>query len=151
MNASKRRATVYLRRRQFYVHSVSQTTQGVWIFTSPCTKLDLKCPDTRLGEAIMSALSGSRDGVPHPVKWGHLIDPLLQQAGVKSWATFAAGASCVEIEDDGSRISIIPSKNLGARNGFLAEPTNAVTIATHAPEEVGAHARAKVNDEKEEE
>jgi Immunity protein Imm1 len=84
-----RQATAYRRMEHLFVHSSSRTTDGVWILSEPCIKLDEECTDGDLGAAVQACLQGSRTGVPHPTSWGHLLDPLLVLAGEKSWGTLA--------------------------------------------------------------
>jgi hypothetical protein len=71
-----------------------------------------------LGSAILGALDGSQENVPHPTLWKNLFDPILQLAHVKSWNAFAKSAKCVEIEFGTNCVSFLPTRNLGPRDGF---------------------------------
>ncbi|HEY8210752.1 MAG TPA: hypothetical protein VIG99_24880 [Myxococcaceae bacterium] len=116
-----RRATVYRRKKQFLVHASSRTTDGAWILWPPCLAVPEGSHGQELGQSIRAALDASRMNVPHPQIWKGLLDPLLALAGVKAWSTFSKDASCVEVEDDGSRITLIPTRNLGPDEGFQAD------------------------------
>ena len=133
-----KQATAYKRKAQLFVHSSSRTTAGVWILGEPCIRLDEACSDLEFGTAVKAALDASSSDVPHPRSWAGLLDPLLKLAGVKSWSAFAKTASCVEIEEDGGKVSIIPTKNLGVRDGFQAERVRAATTHRDALAELGA-------------
>jgi hypothetical protein len=115
-----KRVTAYLRNDTIYMHPCSQTTDGVWILTLPCLKLDAQCADLVLGEHILRTLDESRTGIAHPKEWRGVIAPLLELAGVRAWSTFMRRASCVEVREDEVKLSVIRTKNLGPQEGFLA-------------------------------
>jgi hypothetical protein len=136
-----KRATVYRRKSKFLVHASCRTTAGVWILTPPCIALEQDCEDLILGQAVRTALGCSREGVPHPVAWAGLLTPLLDAAGVKSWSTFARSASCAEIEETDATIAIVPTRNLGADEGFRAEPDRAMEVEVDAVAVLGERVR----------
>jgi hypothetical protein len=138
-----KRATVYHRKGKFFAHASSQTTAGVWILSEPCLALDDTCTDHELGSALLGALAGSENAVAHPQSWKGLLDPLLTQAGVKSWGTFSKTATCLEVEADAGHIALIPTLNLGVDAGFQADPSQAVSVdaAPAVPAVLGASAR----------
>lgn len=121
-----RRATVYRRNKQFLVHASSRTADGVWILWQPCLAIPERSHGQEIGQAIRAALDGSKMNVPPPQTWKGLLDPLLALAGVKAWSTFSKSASCVEVEDDGSRITLIPTRNLGPDKGFQADTSRQI-------------------------
>ncbi|HVV52919.1 MAG TPA: hypothetical protein VHO06_24875 [Polyangia bacterium] len=125
--AKVKRATVYLRKNGVFVHSLVQTTDGVWLLWQPCLAVP-RNNENEIELAVRSALDGSRTGVPHPRSWTGLLDPLLAVAAVKTWSAFSKGASCVEVEEHGSLLVVIPMKNLGPRDGFQAETSQQVVI-----------------------
>jgi hypothetical protein len=132
-------ATVYKRGDALYLHSSSKTTAGVWIATAPVTKVDNDTTASAKGKAILAVIKASQEGVPHPTNWNELIDPLLELAGVKSWATFMKNAACVGIESDGERLMLIPNQNLGPREGFEPVLAGAVDLPCQATlDEIGA-------------
>ena len=136
-----KRATAYRRKGHFFVHASSRTTDGVWILTEPCVKLDETCSDEDLGEATRAAISASRAGVPHPRNFAGLLDPLLRQAGVKTWSAFAKTATCAEIEADGGKVSVIPTRNLGVDEGFQPDPDRASSADLDDTDSLGAGVR----------
>jgi hypothetical protein len=136
-----KRATVYLRKARFFVHASSRTTAGVWVLAEPCLSLDESCDNQQLGEAIRDALGGSRSGVPHPRSWTGLVDPLLKQAGVKSWSTFSRTALCVEVEEEEGTVSAIPTMDLGIDAGFEAVPSRSISVDASAASEIGSSVR----------
>ena len=111
-------ATVYRRRADFIIHPDSCTTVEAWILSEPCVRLPVDCTDGQLGATVLSALERSKTGVPHPTEWKGLLEPLLQAAGVKSWGAFAKNAVCVLVSEEANNIELVPTVNLGAREGF---------------------------------
>jgi len=136
-----RRAAVYLRKKQFLIHSYSRTTDGVWMFAMPCMVLNEHCGDADLGIAIRKSLESSHVGVPHPKNWAGVLAPLLAAAEVKSWGTFSKSAHCIEVEEVGDRVSLTPTTNLGVDEGFQPRPSEASDLAGDAPMELGSEAR----------
>jgi hypothetical protein len=134
-------ATVYLRRGRIFVHASSRTTEGVWISSEPYETLAITCSDEELGAIAKVALENSRGGVPHPRDWKTLLEKFLQQAGVKSWSTFVKGATCADIKDNGEHITVTPMKNLGPKEGFLAEESKKVIVERNSNSAVGAVVR----------
>ena len=135
-----RRATIYRRRKQFLMHASSRTTDGVWILTAPCLAVPEGSDDSEVQRAIRAALDGSQTDVPHPQVWKGLLDPLLRLAGVKAWSTFSKGTSCIEVEEEGTRIVLIPTRNLGPEEGFQVDPTKQITLNSTSAE-LGASVR----------
>jgi hypothetical protein len=135
-----RRATIYRRKKQFLVHTSSRTTAGVWILSQPCVAISDASDDREFGQAIRLALAGSKTDVPHPQTWKGLLDPLLVLAQVKTWNTFSKQASCVEVEQEDSRIIVIPTKNLGPEEGFQPDSSKQVVLARDS-DELGATVR----------
>ncbi len=117
-------ASVYKRSDGWYFHADSTTTVGVGIGTPPNIKLRNDASDEALGRAVLEALAGSKEGVPHPTpKEGEkLFKPMLDLAGVKTWAAFAKNASSVDIRVDDQGLNIEPWKNEGAKMGFVPIP-----------------------------
>jgi hypothetical protein len=137
-----KRATIYQRQGSFFVHASSRTTEGVWILDNPCLKVEAQASDDVLGTAIRTALDGSRSGVLHPRVWTSVLDPLLKLAGVRSWGAFAKVAKCVEIEEEGAAVHLVPMREVGLDEGFAPEPAGTLTLLGGAAIELlGASAR----------
>lgn len=138
---SMKRATLYRRKNQYLVHASSKTTDGVWVLSEPCLALPEACGHRDLGLTIQAALDGSRADVPHPRSWEALLAPLLALADEKTWKSFSMGAACAEVEEEDGRIALIPTRNLGTDEGFLAEPSRRVSLERGEVEQLGASAR----------
>lgn len=131
-------ATVYERGGVLFLSPSSLTTAGVWIGTEPLLSLQPGSSPSALGEAIITVLNASRDVVPHPTDWGGLIKPLLELAGVKSWATFIKKARCVSLRLDGDQLRLIPHRNLGGKEGYEALVEQVTTLKfPSSPNEIG--------------
>jgi hypothetical protein len=136
-------ATVYRRKQTLFTHPSSLTTDGVWILTGPVLKLDEGATDADIGSAVQACLDQSRTNVQHPTEWGELLKPLLKEAGVKSWAKFVDGTSCVVIESGNGKMSVVPTVNLGSDGGFEHQPAGSLTMKKNvATSEIGAAVRA---------
>jgi hypothetical protein len=145
MSASKivetKMATVYRRKRTLFAHASSLTNDGVWILTEPVLTLDESAADADIGAVVQAALEKSHINVPHPKNWSELLKPLLKEAGVKSWARFVAGSSCVVIEFGSGKLSVIPTENLGSDGGFEDRPPGGVTLNGLNASEIGSTVR----------
>jgi hypothetical protein len=137
--------SVYERRGQFVIVPEVRTTSGIWTASSPV----LTCPTTveaeGLGAAVRKALAGSTEGAPHPREWKSVQAPLLDAAGVRSWATFVRGTeSCsVAVNEDG--MTVLPMKNGGSEGGFIPLESQAVRLPSNAADgEIGAGVRAAI-------
>jgi hypothetical protein len=109
-------AMAYKRGKRTLLHASSRTTAGVWILSAPVVAAD---EDTYLGRLILEALDRSQENVPHPTSWEGGLDPLLEVAGTKNWKTFVKSTRCVGIEFETNRVTFLPMKNLGAKDGFV--------------------------------
>jgi hypothetical protein len=112
-----RRAIAYQKGDDIFFHPSSKTVAGVWILSDPIIKLKIYDHE-KLGMAALDALNHSKTSVPNPLVWKGLFDPMLREARVKSWSAFSKSAKCVEIEFSTNRISMLPTRNLGAKSGF---------------------------------
>jgi hypothetical protein len=141
---ARKLATVYRRKQTLFAHASSLTTDGLWMMTEPVLKLEEGATDADIGSTVRACLDQSRTNVEHPKTFGGgLLKPLLMEAGVKSWAKFVEGTSCVVIESHNGRLSIIPTVNLGAVGGFEDQPARSLTINKNAvASEIGAAVRA---------
>lgn len=133
-----RRATVYRRGGKYLVHASSRTTEGAWIVWDPTLAMSEDEEAGELGRNIVAALDGSCSGVPHPRDWKAVLSPLLALGGVKSWATFCKSAACVEVEEEGGRVALVPTRNLGSDDGFEPDLTNQLITTRDDPTRLGA-------------
>jgi hypothetical protein len=135
-----RHATVYHRKQQYLFHADSQTTAGVWILWGPVLSVADTSNDRALGLALRTALDGSLLGVPHPKRWGR-TDPLSRLAGVKSYEVFAKDAECTGVHEEGERITLVPTRNLGPEEGFEDDPLRKLVLERATRAELGAALR----------
>jgi hypothetical protein len=110
--------------------------------TPPRIKIAFDAPPDALGNAVFEALSGSVENILHPplAELEDRFKPVLELAGVKTWAAFARGASSVAIEEDISNewLIIEPWSNAGPKMGFVPMPGVSVRVRMDAPsEEIG--------------
>jgi hypothetical protein len=110
-------ASAYEWHGRIFLHSDSKTTSGVWVGGEPVLAADPRDP-AELGRAILLALAGSKQGVPHPSIWDDLSAPLIKFAGAKSYRAFVGSARCVSIELKDNRVTFRPYRNLGPRDGY---------------------------------
>ena len=136
----KKCAGIYKRKKQFFIHASSKTTAHWWIIWEPILALPETCDDQELDQAIRTALEGSRVDVPHPrpEDFETVGAGLYLLAGVKSWQGFANGASSVDVEQEGTRISLSPLRKDGA--GFGPDDWRQVVVLD-ASSELGAAVR----------
>jgi hypothetical protein len=87
------------------------------------------------------ALCGSQGNVSHPIRWNGILDPLLKAAGVRSWKSFVANASCVEIEQEGDEVVLVPMRNLGLDGGYEALNEKQVTVFVSSDSLLGSKLR----------
>ncbi len=138
-----KRATVYKRSDGWYLHAISKTTVGIGMGTPPRIKVAIDAPSDALGKAVIEALNGSRQCVPHPPfsQLENGFKPMLELAGVKTWAAFARHACNVGIEADAENKWLIvePWENVGTKEGFVQIPNVSIRVRADAPpEEIGA-------------
>jgi hypothetical protein len=106
-----------LRSKKIILQPVSKTTVGLWKGDGPVVAIE-EADVSKLGESVLKALAGSREDIPHPTSWKGSFDLVLKAAGVKSWKAFVKSAKRVEIKFSTNRVSFVPTKNCGPRDGF---------------------------------
>lgn len=116
-------ATIYRRQGRYFVHALSQTSDGLLLLCEPVFTASEDEGEATLGRKVLAALDGARVDAPPPRSAKGLVSPLLAISGVRSWAAFAKSAECVEISEEEGRVTLVPTRNLGSRGGFkhLAE------------------------------
>jgi hypothetical protein len=105
--------------------------------------LPLTVDDRTLGALITDVVGRSRTGVPHPMNptdHAAVLRPLLAAARVSSWRAFMRGTLEVTIFLEGGKLLMLPSVNLGPREGF-GEAGSSVTAEPGDAEAVGRAAR----------
>jgi hypothetical protein len=132
------KARIDLRKKILFINPLSKTTTGVFVSEGDPVTLAEGCPKKLKGEAAIDALQRSRESVPHPKNWKAFGASRRAAAGVKSWRSYVRGTRCLLLEVEGDLLKILPSDNLGAREGIQARPEDAIVLAyPSTPEEVG--------------
>lgn len=119
-----KKAAAFLRNGKVFLHPDSRTTKGFWIFSEPV--LVTGAAEKNLGLKLLTTLSHSKNGIPHPVSWKGLTNPLLKIAKVRSFDAFADDCKSVSACLDGDGLLLTPSKNRGQGNRFLHLPDKAI-------------------------
>jgi hypothetical protein len=125
-----KKAMVYRRHGNLYLHADSSTNTALWISTAPFLLVRTEV-DRQLGEAVRKALEGSKENLPLPDSTIDLLRPVYELAGVDSWRAFVAGTVCCRVIEDGQVITVIPSKKRGMSFEFRPdEATHLVAPST---------------------
>ncbi|WP_405109494.1 hypothetical protein OG559_28650 [Micromonospora sp. NBC_01405] len=142
-----RLAALDLRRGRYVAHSSSLTTDGLWIANGVFDVLDGPADDRALGAAVHRMLDASRTGVPTPDLRGgpSPFAPVLDALGLRSYATYAKGTRQVDVERDADAVLVSPTRNGGAREGFVGLTEHAVRLTDPGDEELGAALRAALD------
>jgi hypothetical protein len=112
------KANAYEWRGRIFVHAFSRTSgDGPWVLSPPVLAADSRDP-AALGRAILSALAGSKKGVPHPSNWDDLSAPLMKLTGAKSRSAFDRSARSVGIKYQDGHVTFTPKRNFGVMHGF---------------------------------
>jgi hypothetical protein len=133
-------ASAFKRDDGWYFHADCKTTDGLWIESSPRIKHSVDATSSVLGQAVIEVLSGSKEGVPRPplAELHEEFTPLMELAGVKTWAAFARRASSVVISADNEWLTFEPWENAGTKMGFIPISGVSVKARRDAPaEEIG--------------
>jgi len=131
----KKTCSVYFRGDDIYVIASSKTTAGLWIDTEPRFKLTRPVSASHLGRTVISALNGSREGVPTPDDLRSVGKELLHFVGFKSLSSFERGAIYFLVTLEENAINIIPTSR-GTRGGFDFHASEAVYSNVN-PDELG--------------
>jgi hypothetical protein len=139
-------AIAYKRRDGWYLHSSSETADGVWVATQPFLKLAAEATLRDIGDAVLAALDASRQNVAHPKEWNGIFKPMLDLAGVKSWSTFMQGSLCLRIEASEGILAITPTKNLGPKEGHLPFDDKVVRLPdSKQPDAIGTGMQSAIS------
>ena len=113
-----KQAQIFQRKGDLFILPSCQTTDGVWMGVDPVVRLDENASHETLGEAILRAITSSKQGVPHPLDWNIPTTSLFQLAGVKSCNEFERNAKHITVQVDDKAMRITPWRNLGPGRGF---------------------------------
>ncbi len=119
MTSPLKSASVYLRRRAYYIHPLAGSAGGdPSLLMEPVIRLEQVVESGVLGEAVQRALNLSHHHAPWPTEWKHVSDPLFQAAGVRSLATFMNGTTNVRVDLVATNVSVLPTTSKQHRNAF---------------------------------
>jgi hypothetical protein len=127
-----KKVSIYNRKGFWYIHSMSQTVNGLWIGVPPYNMYPDSIGLSNLGDAVNQAFTYSLEGVPHPTDWNQILAPLLELSASKNWSQFMKAAANVEANQDGDQLYFEPSRNAGARIGYVALDVPSVAISIHS-------------------
>jgi len=134
-----RKATVNQRGGRIIVDRVDTTVDGIPVVTDDIAVLDADVGTRELGEAVLGAVGRARGGIPRVQREeGEIrLQALLRAAGVRSWRSFMRGCRDVSVFAVEGGVELMPSVNLGAREGFVGLPDESITVAADDPVMVG--------------
>ncbi|PFG39681.1 hypothetical protein ATJ97_2192 [Georgenia soli] len=137
-------AAVDLRGDRLVVYASSQTKDGFWITNGTFELLDHDAGDEELGAAVLRVLATSRSGVrtPNLRRAPSPFTPVLDALGLGSWNAYARGVRHVHVERTGSTVQVSPSRNGGAKEGFVGAAEPAAVVTDPTAEALGAAVRA---------
>jgi hypothetical protein len=72
-----------------------------------------------VGHRINAALEASKIGVPHPTDFSSRVRPLLAAANARNYSSFVKNTFLVIVIRERNRITFLPTRNEGAREGFV--------------------------------
>ncbi|MEU5722779.1 hypothetical protein ABZ783_13250 [Micromonospora sp. NPDC047738] len=142
-----RLAALDLHRGRYVAHSSSLTTDGMWIANGVFDVLDESVDARDLGAAVRRMLAASRTGLPSPDLRGgpSPFAPVLDALGLRSWTSYAKGTRHVDVEQDADAVLVSPTRNGGAREGFVGLAEHAVRLTDPGDAELGAALRAALD------
>jgi hypothetical protein len=133
-------AGAYKREKKIFLNSMSKTTTGLWIGTSPRIIFsETEAPSIK-GKYIREVLRHSREGVPHPIDWDAFLKQFLKDVGAKSWSKFAKTALSCAIDLEGNQLEFLPYRNSGPRENYNFVPIRdrkMITPVDASDEELG--------------
>jgi hypothetical protein len=132
------RVDVFFRGDDVLVHAEHFTTEWLSICGLPAFRIPRGELGARLAEAVHQAFAGCRSGVPHPTDWKAMLAPVLKVAGVRSWNALAKSSRVCIVEDRGTELALIPTRNggvTGSNRGFHAIGDRTLSVPVGASHE----------------
>jgi len=111
--------SAYLRKGKIFIQAFSLSSVGVWIAHGIVFTNESCDNPANIGANVLAALEGSVENIPHPLQseWKSVQAPLLDAAGVKSWATFAKSSDAVGFELLDGKINFKPVEDYEDEGG----------------------------------
>lgn len=139
-------AMVNMRGAKVFVRSMDKTVAGTHIIQDDV--VTLRSDDLNgIASAVKAALQASQAGVPIPPRGtfgAQAPGRIYAEAGVRSWREFVKGAKAALVKCNEGEITIIPWRNLGARDGFV--PMKDCDRIVQDPADLGAAVMAALAD-----
>jgi len=136
--------SVYLRDGKYYVVTIHGSGGGdPCIASGPVRELPADAGAAALGAAVTAGLDASTSNLPWPKDFKKVTEPLLNAAGVKSWATFAKKAENLRVNREGATLRILPSTR-SEKGSFDSAPERDRTLSQAAPEIIGEAVAAEL-------
>jgi hypothetical protein len=130
---------VYLRRKVYLVCTNSKALAGFWV-ADGFEAVEQAASDLHLGEAVLRARDGARAGIPNPSRSGPTpFHPVLQAAGVKTWAQFVRGTVACQVEFELDRVVVVPQRRDGP--GWSARREGSIVVDGPDSEQLGVAVR----------
>lgn len=111
-------ASILKKTDKYIIYSESLTNTGISLATEPYFILPDDATSDEICNCIMLALSKSKSGINHPSDWKKQKEDFLLNMQEKSMITLHSKSIQCSICLDEETITIYPTINLGAKNGF---------------------------------
>jgi hypothetical protein len=135
---------VYLRRDVYWVCTNSKAVAGFWV-TDGFETVELAASDLSLGEAVLRARNAARAGIPNPPRSGPTpFHPVLQAAGVKTWAQFVKGSVACQIEFEVDSVVVVPQQRDGP--GWSARREGSIGVDVSDAQQLGVAVRRTLDE-----
>lgn len=107
-----KKSAAYMINDTILLQAMSLTETGLWIAYGEVFSIRAD-EHEKLTTGILKSLANSIEDVAHPPQsqWKDVQRPILEGAGVKTWAARGKKAKSVGIESDDNKISMIPTAN----------------------------------------
>lgn len=114
-----KQATIYYKNMVVYIFGQSRTVNGVWICSSDMKSVSIENLE-EIGKATEFLMNSTMINIKHPsqAEWISANKEFLELLGYGSFSTFMKGAKCINVYSDNNNITLIYTKNEGARGGF---------------------------------
>ncbi len=137
----KKGASLYQRGSFLFILPNHRTTKGIWVSGVPVMVIEEGAVDAiTIASKVREALSASVYDAPQPSQEQYkiLFQPVLDAANVKSWATFMKGTRYVDLILADGAITLTPTRNAGAREGFKFTPAENLVVPDRLEDLVAA-------------
>lgn len=112
-------ASVYERRSEYLILSLSRTVAGFWIANGWFTRPSGDATPSELGAAVAEALAHSTQGVPTPPRGFSGLQPIRDEIGAHALGRFMRGRLSVGVEATDDGVRVVPRLKLGPYKGSV--------------------------------